>query len=226
MFASAVVLLVAAASPALGNLFMTSPVASTSWAAGQQQTISWKDDGSSPSLADLGPCTISVYVGSQTQQTLVQAIANNVDVSTTSSVVFTPDANAGENGAYYFIRVESVNFKDPNNPQYPAEAFSSKYTMTGMTGTFDAAVKAQIGATGSTGSTGATGSTGTTSPAAAGAAAATSNSAATKAGTSTSQAASGTSTAKSGSTNGAATVSGSAFACLAGAAAVALSMLL
>ncbi|KAI0657598.1 hypothetical protein C8Q70DRAFT_1002719 [Cubamyces menziesii] len=226
MFASAVVLLVAAASPALGNLFMTSPVASTSWAAGQQQTISWKDDGSSPSLADLGECSISVYVGSQTQQTLIQAIATNVNVATTSSVVFTPDASTGENGAYYFIRVESASFKDPNNPQYPAEAFSSKYTMTGMTGTFDATVKAQIGETGSTGSTAATGSTGTSSSAAAGAAgaAATTGSAATKSGTST--AASGTSTAKTGSTNGAATVSGGAFACLAGVAAVALTMLL
>ncbi|KAI9056499.1 hypothetical protein FKP32DRAFT_1599234 [Trametes sanguinea] len=128
MFASAAILLLAAASPALGNLFMTSPVASTTWAAGQQQTISWKDDGSAPSLSDLGPCKVSVYVGSQTQQTLVQSISDNVNVATTSSIVFTPDASSGENGNYYFIRVESLGFKDPNNSAYPAEAFSSKYT--------------------------------------------------------------------------------------------------
>ncbi|OJT05913.1 hypothetical protein TRAPUB_3263 [Trametes pubescens] len=76
---------------------MTSPVASTSWAAGQQATISWEDDGQSPTLKDLGPCKVSVYVGSQIQQTLIQEVVPSVDVSTTSSVVFTPDASKGEN---------------------------------------------------------------------------------------------------------------------------------
>ncbi|OSD00529.1 hypothetical protein PYCCODRAFT_1426543 [Trametes coccinea BRFM310] len=214
MFASAAVLLLAAASPALGNLFMTSPVASTTWAAGQQQTISWKDDGSAPSLADLGACKVSVYVGSQTQQTLVQSITDNVDVSTTSSIVFTPDASSGENGNYYFIRVESINFKDPNNSQYPAEAFSSKYTMSGMTGTFDATVKAQIGASGAASSVAATSSQ---APA--------TSAAVNKVVTTSSAAPSSSASAHAAASNGAASVSGSAIACVAGVAAIAYTML-
>ncbi len=31
---------------------------------------------------------------------MVQPIADNVDVSKTSSIVFTPDASVGENGAF------------------------------------------------------------------------------------------------------------------------------
>ncbi|CDO70070.1 hypothetical protein BN946_scf184601.g23 [Trametes cinnabarina] len=214
MFASAAILLLAAASPALGNLFMTSPVASTTWAAGQQQTISWKDDGSAPSLAELGLCKISVYVGSQTQQTLVQAIADNVNVSSTGSVVFTPDASSGENGNYYFIRVESASLKDANNPQFPAEAFSSKYTMSGMTGTFDATVKAQIGASGAA-----------SSPASATSQAPATSAPASKAATSSSHAPSGSASAKAAASNGAASISGSAVACVAGVAAIAYTML-
>ncbi|KAI8989042.1 hypothetical protein BD414DRAFT_323534 [Trametes punicea] len=216
---SAAVLLLAAASPALGNLFMTSPVASTTWSAGQQQTISWKDDGSSPSLNDLGTCKFSVYVGTQTQQTLIQAIADNVNVSSTSSIVFTPDASLGENGPYYFIRVESDTLKDPNSPQYPAEAFSSKYTMSGMTGTFDASVKAELGESGSSSAAGApaTSSASGASPA--------SSAAASKAATSSSHAPSSTASSKAAA-NGATSVSSSAIACFAGVAAVAFTMLL
>lgn len=215
MFASAAVLLLAAASPALGNLFMTSPVASTSWTAGQQATISWKDDGASPSLADLGPCKVSVYVGSQTQQTLIQEVVPSVDVSTTSSIVFTPDGSKGENGAFYFIRIESLSAKDAKNPQYPAQAFSSKYTMSGMTGSFDATVKAQIGDAGS--SSAAAGSS-SASP--------TSSSAAASKPASSSHAPSSTASAKGAAgSNAAVALSGSTAASLTGVAAVLFSML-
>ncbi|KAI0363980.1 hypothetical protein BV20DRAFT_957199 [Pilatotrama ljubarskyi] len=218
MFASAAVLLLAAASPAFANLFITSPVGSTTWAAGQSQTISWKDDGASPSLAQLGPCKVSVYVGSQTQQTLIQEIVPSVDVSTTSSIVFTPDASKGENGAFYFIRVESLGLKDATNSQFPAEAFSSKYTMTGMTGTFDATVKAQISGAAASGAP-------ATSAAATPAAATTSGAAASKPATTSSHAPSSSASAKGAASNGAVTVSGRAVACFAGVAAIAFSML-
>ncbi|KAI0672207.1 hypothetical protein C8Q78DRAFT_734514 [Trametes maxima] len=214
MFAAAVLLL-AAVSPAFGTVFMTSPVGSTSWAAGQQVTISWKDDGQSPSLAEFGASKVSVYVGSQTQQTLIQEIVPSVDVATTSSIVFTPDGSKGENGAYYFIRIESLALKDKANPQFPAEAFSAKYTMTGMTGTFDATVKAQIGAAAGSGSSASSAPSGTT--------AAGSSAAASKTASTSSHAASASTSAKAN--NGAISVSNSAVACFAGVAAVALSML-
>ena len=87
MFSSAVVLL-AAVAPAFATVFVrltlvltclermsssfapqvTSPVASSNWAANQQQTISWKDDGQTPSLQEFGVSKVSVYVGNQQQQ--------------------------------------------------------------------------------------------------------------------------------------------------------------
>ena len=66
--ASALLALAAAASPALATIYVTSPVASTSWTAGTQQTITWEDDGTSPSLSDFGTASVGVYVGSQISQ--------------------------------------------------------------------------------------------------------------------------------------------------------------
>lgn len=57
---------------------VTSPVATSSWAAGQQQTVSWKDDGIAPSLANFGPSKVSVYVGSQTQQVSFISLMSSV----------------------------------------------------------------------------------------------------------------------------------------------------
>ncbi|THH31850.1 hypothetical protein EUX98_g2355 [Antrodiella citrinella] len=125
-------------------LFMTSPVASSSWAGGQSQTISWEDDGNVPTLASFGPALVTIAVGSQQQQTELQTVVANVNTATTSSVVFTPLANIGPNGADYFIRVQSLGLQDATNPQYPALAFSAKFTMTNMSGTFNATVQAQI----------------------------------------------------------------------------------
>jgi hypothetical protein len=78
------------------------------------------------------------------QQTPLQQIVPSVDVSTTSSVQFTPDASIGPNGNEYFVRFESISLKDAKAPQFPALAFSAKFTMAGMTGTFNATVQAQI----------------------------------------------------------------------------------
>ncbi|KAI0767291.1 hypothetical protein C8Q74DRAFT_946760 [Fomes fomentarius] len=127
MFSSALLIL-AAVAPAFATVYVTAPVDSTSWTANQEQTVSWQDDNTAPALKDFGLSKVSVYVGNQNQQTLVQSIVDSVDVSTTSSIKFTPEASVGENGKYYFVRFESINLKDPKNPQFPALAFSSKST--------------------------------------------------------------------------------------------------
>ncbi|KAJ8579767.1 hypothetical protein M405DRAFT_834264 [Rhizopogon salebrosus TDB-379] len=174
MFSKAVISLALAAS-ALANVFITSPVASTTFAAGQQETITWQDDGMTPSLTSFGPALIGIYVGNANQQTLLQTITPSVDVSTTSSFTFTPDGTIGPDGSDYFVRFQSLSLKDATNTQYPAQAFSAKFTMTGMTGTFNSTVQAEIngqstapiGATASSSATGVTSSaktTGTTSP--------------------------------------------------------------
>ncbi|KAG5331664.1 hypothetical protein C0989_007612 [Termitomyces sp. Mn162] len=134
MFFKSLTLLALSAS-ALGNVFITSPTASTTFVAGQQATINWQDDGMTPSLKDFGPAKVSVYAGNAQQQTSLQLVIPSVDVSTTQSIQFTPDP---------FIRVESLNLKDSAAPQYPALAFSAKFTLNGMTGTFSNAVIDQI----------------------------------------------------------------------------------
>ena len=221
MFSAALLFLAAAVSPALATVYVTSPVATSSWPAGQQQTVSWKDDGIAPSLANFGPSKVSVYVGSQTQQTMVQSIVTSVDLSTTSSIVFTPDASTGENGQYYFIRFESISFKDPNNAAYPALAFSSKYTMTGMTGTFSADVKAEISAaaTGNAAATSAATGSQTT-------AAATTTKITSAKASGTSSASTSSASAKSASSNGASTLPVSALTCAAGVAVAVFSAML
>ncbi|KAF9224943.1 hypothetical protein BS17DRAFT_779332 [Gyrodon lividus] len=139
---SAIVSLALAAS-ALANVYITSPVASTTFTAGQQATVSWQDNGQSPSLVQFGNATFAIYVGNAIQQTPLQNIAT-VNVSTTSSIVFTPDGTIGPDSDEYFIRITSLTLMDPTQPQYPAEAFSAKFTLTGMTGSFNASIQAQI----------------------------------------------------------------------------------
>jgi len=45
---------------------------------------------------------------------------------------------------FSFIRFESLSFKDPKQPQFPALAFSAKFELTGMNGKFSPEVQQQI----------------------------------------------------------------------------------
>jgi hypothetical protein len=133
--------LVAAAS---ANVYVTSPVAGTVFTAGQNSTITWKDDGMSPPLQSFGPAKVSIYIGNAQQQTSLQLIVSSVDVSTTSSIIFIPDGTIGPSGSDYFIRFESLSLKDATNSQYPAEAFSAKFTLNGATGQFTPQEQSEI----------------------------------------------------------------------------------
>ncbi|TFY63730.1 hypothetical protein EVG20_g6197 [Dentipellis fragilis] len=178
MFSTALVAVLLASSPvALGKIFTTAPVASTNWQAGQQFSVTWQDDGSAPNLQAFGLADVGLYAGSQSQQTLLQDIGN-VDVSTTNSVQFTPSASVGPNGASYFIRFTSVNLKDPNAPTFPAQAFSAIFTLSGMTGQFNASVQAQIAGSAAPASAPAASTPAASSPAASSPAASGSSSAA------------------------------------------------
>jgi len=143
MFSATLVALSLAAS-AFATVFVTAPIASTTCAASSNCTISWQDDGAAPSLAQFGASKVSIYVGNAQQQTMLQPITASVNVATTASILFSPDPTIGPNGNMYFIRFESLGTKDPNNAQYPALAFSAKFTLSGMTGTFNATIQAQI----------------------------------------------------------------------------------
>jgi hypothetical protein len=147
MRAATLFLALAAVLPsALATIFTTSPVATTSWQAGQEQTITWIEDPNNPtpSLKDFGPTKISIYVGNSQQQTSLQLISPSTDVSTINQFKFSPDATIGPNSKEYFIRFESLAFKDPKQPQFPALAFSAKFELTGMSGRFTPEIQQQI----------------------------------------------------------------------------------
>jgi len=143
MFSSTFVVL-ALSTSAFANVFVTAPVATTDFTAGQPCTVSWQDDGQQPTLQAFGPAIVSIYAGNSQQQTLLQTITPSVDVSTTQSIIFTPDATIGPNANQYFVRFQSLSLKDATQSQYPALAFSAKFTMSSMTGTFNASVQSEI----------------------------------------------------------------------------------
>jgi len=155
-FAPLLALLLAAQST-LATIYVTDPVATTTFTGGQTATISWEDDGATPSLATIGSASVGIYVGSTQQQSLLQMIIGSVDVSTTASIQFTVDPTIGPDGDYYFVRFTSLGYNDPTNPAYKYEQFSARFTLTGMTGTFNATVQGEVnGATGANAIAGAT----------------------------------------------------------------------
>jgi len=131
---------------ALGAVFITNPVNTTSASGGNALTVSWKDDSATPTLAQIGACSIGIYVGNSLQQTEIQNINASVDVSTTSSVSFVVDSTIGPNSNLYFVRFTSLGLADATNSQFNYESFSAKFTLTNMTGTFSAAAQSQIDA--------------------------------------------------------------------------------
>jgi len=143
MFSKALVIL-SVASAAFATVYVTAPIASTTYTAGQSSIVQWQDSTTAPSLSDFGPAKISIYVGNAQQQTSLQLLNSTVDVSKVSSINFIPDATIGPNSSEYFIRFESLSLKDATQPQFPALAFSAKFTLSGMTGAFTADVLSQI----------------------------------------------------------------------------------
>ncbi|KAG9047931.1 hypothetical protein FS837_001188 [Tulasnella sp. UAMH 9824] len=142
-FATAVLVAGALVSQTAATIYVTEPVASTICTAGTPCNIRWNDDGNAPVLATIGVCNIELCVGSQFQQTCLQT-ASQADVSTNAYVTYLPNAAVGPNGSDYFIKFTSLNYKDAATPTVPYTSYSAKFTLNGMTGTFNATVQAQI----------------------------------------------------------------------------------
>jgi len=84
---------------------------------------------------------ISIYAGNAIEQTKLQSISNNTDVSAASTISFIVDPTIGPDSNEYFIRFESLKGM---NASTPYESFSAKFTLTNMTGNFSAIVSAEI----------------------------------------------------------------------------------
>ncbi|KAG9019375.1 hypothetical protein FRB90_003479, partial [Tulasnella sp. 427] len=125
---------------------VTKPVATDQCSATLECAINWKDDGVAPLLAQIGPSTIDLCTGGQFQQTCLQNIvaAPGVDVSKNSSVVFHPNPQIGPAGTYYFIKFTSLSFQDPAVPGRPFTAYSARFNLVGMTGTWNSTIWGEI----------------------------------------------------------------------------------
>jgi hypothetical protein len=130
-------------SVAFATVYVTAPVATTTYQAGKNASVNWMDNNVPPTLAQFGLSKISIYVGNAKQQTSLQLLNPGIDVSQASSINFIPDPTIGPDGSEYFIRFESLKFK-VNGTQDPAEAFSALFTLSGMTGTFASSVQLEI----------------------------------------------------------------------------------
>lgn len=135
MFAAA---LLALATPALATIYTTNPVAHTQAYGGQVLRIDWVDDGEAPNLPDIGPCSIDLCIGSETDQRCIQNLGESIDVSAASSVSATIDPSVGENGKYYFIRYRSLELMEGENPY---QQYSARFHLNSMEGSFDEEVK-------------------------------------------------------------------------------------
>jgi len=144
MFAK-VVLLSALVSSAFATVFITNPTSSSTFNGGQNNSINWEDDGTSPSTAEWGNASVAIYTGNENEQTMLQMIAPSVNVSATTSIQFQVDPSIGSNGLFYFIRMQSLTLVDNSTSFHFNElAFSHLFTMADMTGTFNASVSAEI----------------------------------------------------------------------------------
>jgi len=129
-------------SVAFATVYVTTPTAATTYSGGKSATINWIDNGVPPTLAMFGPASISIYAGNAQQQTNLQIVSNNTDVSSTSTITFTVDPTIGPNSNHYFMRFESLTGKD--NTSTPYEAFSAQFTLDSMSGSFSSSVLAEI----------------------------------------------------------------------------------
>jgi len=156
-FISALAFVAAAIQHAYGAVYITAPVGSSKCNAGSNCPVSWNDDGQQPTLAQIGLCNVGLYVGSPQVQYLLQSIGS-VTVSEASNLQFTPDASVGANSDQYFVRFTSLNLNSTAAPMYPYEAFSSKFSITGMTGQFNSTIQQVMSSTGALTPTGTTSS--------------------------------------------------------------------
>ncbi|KAG8950121.1 hypothetical protein FRC04_007976 [Tulasnella sp. 424] len=143
-FATALLVAGALVSQTTATIYVTEPTASTICTAGTACNVRWNDDANVPALATIGPCNIELYTGGVQQQTFLQTIAAGWDVSQYAVATYLPDATVGPNSSMYFVKFTSLTYKDPANPTFPFTAYSAKFTLNGMTGTFNSTVQAQI----------------------------------------------------------------------------------
>ncbi|RKP06741.1 hypothetical protein THASP1DRAFT_31446 [Thamnocephalis sphaerospora] len=114
------------AAPAYANFYPTFPVGDSVWPAGTQQTITWQDDGSAPSLDAIPSFKLELQTGTDAAQKTLAVVGTTIDPKS-KSIRFTIPANIGPSGKVYFFRF---------TPSVGEIKWTTRFTLTGATGTF------------------------------------------------------------------------------------------
>jgi Ser-Thr-rich glycosyl-phosphatidyl-inositol-anchored membrane family len=114
---------------------------STTGSGGKKLDIEWQDDGKAPLVtgADWGRIDIFLATGSVNTQFKLAQLASNLSPSTSSYSATIP-ANAGPSGKQYFLRFEGS--RTDNKTGYPIMAFSARFQLNGMSGSFNSSISA------------------------------------------------------------------------------------
>jgi len=125
------------ATTAHATLYATTPVAATVWDARQDQTVTWKGNSTAPPLELMGKVAISLWTGGVQQQTFLQCLTCGRYVAgQQKKSVVTFNTTLGPSGPYYFLRFSADALQN--------DIFSARFTLTHMTGSFNATVQAQL----------------------------------------------------------------------------------
>ncbi|CZT53278.1 related to KRE9 Cell wall synthesis protein [Rhynchosporium secalis] len=141
-------LLLAHVSLVSADVKFIAPAAGASIVGGTAFTVAWAETGDAPALADLSSYTLFLFSGSNTAPTQLYQLSASTFAAAGKSVSVTVPVNTGGVGTNaYFLGMLSVATAGGTVWNY-----SNRFTLTGMTGTFDptvaAAVKAVSGSTG------------------------------------------------------------------------------
>ncbi|KAG4431125.1 hypothetical protein IFR05_013394 [Cadophora sp. M221] len=141
-------LLAALFSLASADVKFTAPAAGASVVGGTAFTVTWAYTGNAPALADLSSYTLFLFSGSNAAPAQLYQLSASTFAASGTSVSITVPVNTGGLGTNaYFLGMLSVATAGGTVWNY-----SSRFTLTGMTGTFSttvaAAVKAVSGTSG------------------------------------------------------------------------------
>lgn len=141
-FAATTLISAALLNIAAAGVWITAPIGSTKATGGQPFSVVWDDDGQSPTLQELGNADVALMTGSDSDQTVLQTLEENVPLSSTASTVNLIDKNVGPDGNVYFVRVMSKSLNDDAGNPYAF--YSARFLLEGMGGSFSDEIVAQL----------------------------------------------------------------------------------
>ncbi|BFZ54523.1 Cell wall synthesis protein kre9 precursor [Savitreella phatthalungensis] len=140
---------------AVADVLLTSPAAGSSLAGGSI-TLQWTDSGALPALSSLKNADIVLCTGTNTNIQTLLTVAGAVALNTRTSLTVTIPPTIGTTGQYF------LKFISTTTSGLVVTTFSSRFTLTGMTGTLVANTGLSNGGPAGTTPAGATASATTT----------------------------------------------------------------